>query len=146
MFVKKNTIAIDEIANFAAMKFSGWKKIMYDYAVKRAQSHGKLPFNDWLENAKLSDNQKGIIRSEIMPKPEFNIFWQVFDSIQKAKEFTLDKLHKSHGDELHSNLGLSMATNGEPGGEGFAKVTDTMGAIKLINPKFRSADTAARFK
>lgn len=146
MFVKKNAIAIDEIANFAAMKFGGWKKIMYDYAVKRAKSHGTLKFNDWLDNAKLSDNQKTLIRTEIMPKPSFNIFWQVFDAIVKAKEFTLSKLHKAHGDELHNKLGLSMATNGEHGGEGYAKVTDTMGAIKLINPHFRSADTAEQFK
>lgn len=146
MFVKKNSAAIDEIANFAAMKFSGWKKIMYDYAVKRANSHGKLKFNDWLDTAKLSDNQKSLIRTEIMPRPSFKIFWQVFDAIQKAKEFTLDKLHKSHGEEQHNKLGLSMAVNGVPGGEGFAKVTDTIGAVKLINPHFRSADKPERFK
>lgn len=146
MFVKKNSAAIDEIANFTAMKFSGWKKIMYDYAVKRAQSHGTLKFNDWLDKSNLSDNQKGLIRAEIMPRPAFKIFWQVFDAIQKAKEFTLDKLHKSHGEEQHNKLGLSMATNNEPGGEGFAKVTDTIGAIKLINPKFRSAEKAEQFK
>lgn len=146
MIIKKNTAAIDEIANFTAMKFSGWKKIMYDYAVKRAQSHGKLTFDQWLANSKLSDNQKNLIKTEIMTKKNFHLFWKVFDAIQKAKEFTLDKLHKSHGAEQHNKLGLSMATQGQHGGEGFAKVTAAGNAIKLINPHFRSAETAERFK
>jgi hypothetical protein len=146
MLIKKNTAAIDEIANFTAMKFSGWKKVMYDYAVKRAQSHGTLSFKDWLNNSKLSDNQKNLIKTQIMPKKSFQIFWKVFDAIQKSKEFTLDKLHKSHGAEQHNKLGLSMATNSQHGGEGFAKVTAAGNAIKLINPHFRSAETAERFK
>jgi len=145
IFVKNHAPAIDEIANYTELKFTGFKKIMYDYAVARGKNHGKLPFKQWIKTAKLSDNQKAIILTKIAPKPAFALFWKVFDSIHTAKLHTLDKLHKSHGAEQHHKLGLSVATNGNPGGEGFAKVTPG-GAIKLINPHFRSAATNDRFK
>ena len=145
IFVKNHSAEIDEIANYTELKFSGFKKIMYDYSIARGKSHGTLTFDKWLDTSKLSENQKAVIRKNIMPKTAFTLFWKLFDTIHLAKLHTLDKLHKSHGQEQHGKLGLSAATNGNPGGEGFAKVTPA-GAVKLINPHFRSADSAARFK
>ena len=144
-FVKHNAANIDDIANYTELKFSGLKKILYDYAVKRSHKHGALTFDDYLKTAKISDNQKAILKANVTRRPSWQVFWKIFDLIIDAKHQTLDKLHKSHGAEQHNKLGLSVATQGEPGGEGFAKVTDA-GAVKLINPYFRSAEKAALFK
>lgn len=144
-FVKRYAGAIDDIANYSEPKFSSLKKILYDYGIKRAQKHGNLTFENYLKISKLSESQKLILMNNVMSRPTWKVFWQVFDAITNAKHVTLEKLHKSHGIEQQNKLGLSVATQGQPGGEGFAKVTDN-GAVKLINPYFRSAATAPQFK
>ena len=96
-FVKHNAANIDDIANYTELKFSGLKKILYDYAVKRSHKHGALTFDDYLKTAKISDSQKAILKANVTRRPSWQVFWKIFDLIIDAKHQTLDKLHKKIG-------------------------------------------------
>ena len=60
VLIKNNAIAIDTISNYTADRFTGFKKVLYDYAVKRAKSNGNLDFIAWLTDSKLSAPQKAM--------------------------------------------------------------------------------------
>jgi len=144
--IKNNAVAIDTIANFKADKMSGFKKILYDYAVKRAKSNGGLDFAAWLQDCKLSDNQKSIVEKMIeVHFREWDIFWNAFTDIQKLKHDVLDDLHDIHGTSMAKDLGIAAITNGKMGGEGFVKQMASGGMAKLVNPQFRSAPENPRF-
>lgn len=137
--VKQNAAAIDTISNFTAPKFTTFKQILYNYAVKLGKSHDSLDFNDWLITAKVSEPQKAVI-AEIQKKPEWKLFWSTFLALKRAKYKVFDQLTKQHGSELAKSLGITASTNGRPGGEGY--VTP---AGKIVNPHFRSAPDNPRF-
>jgi hypothetical protein len=137
--IKKNAAAIDAVSNFSAPKFTTLKQILYNYAVKLGKSHDNLDFDKWLDGAKVSDNQKTIIR-ELQGKPEWKTFWTAFLAMKKVKHQVFDQLTKQHGDAMAKQLGITASTNGKPGGEGY--VTP---AGKIVNPHFRSAPDNPRF-
>ena len=147
VLIKNNAIAIDTISNYTADRFTGFKKVLYDYAVKRAKSNGNLDFIAWLTDSKLSAPQKAMTQKVITEKSrEWEIFWTAFDAILKLKHDVLEDLHKVHGKYMSDNLGITAITNNKPGGEGFVKSMKNGGMAKLVNPNFRSAPDNPRFK
>lgn len=145
-FISDHALAIDTVSGFSAPKFSTFKKVLYDYAVKLGKANGQLRFEDWLDESKVSDNQKNIIRQFIGDhKKEWKAFWDAFKIIRDAKHDLLDELHGKHGESMQSQYGIRAITGGKPGGEGFVKSTASGGMAKLVNPSFRSAQDNPRF-
>ena len=144
--ISNNAKAIDDIANYTADRFTGFKKILYDYAVKRAKANGNLDFNAWLKDCKLSEPQKVTTQKVITEKArEWKIFWTAFDAVLKLKHDVLEDLHNIHGKHMANSLGITAITNNKPGGEGFVKTMKSGGMAKLVNPNFRSAPDNPRF-
>ena len=137
--VKQNAAAINAISNFTAPKFTTFKQILYNYAVKLGKSHDSLDFDDWLSTSKVSDSQKLVI-AQIQKKPEWKLFWKTFLALKKVKCKVFDQLTKQHGSEVTKTLGIIANINGKPGGEGYV----TSGG-KIVNPNFRSAPDNPRF-
>jgi len=145
-FISDNALAIDTVSGFSAPKLSTFKKVLYDYAVKLAKSSGNLRFEDWLDESKVSDNQKNIINGFIKEhKKEWKVFWEAFKLIRDMKHDLLDDLHGKHGESMYDQFGIRALTGGKPGGEGFVKSTASGGMAKLVNPHFRSAPENPRF-
>ena len=114
---------------------------MYDYAVKRAKAGGNLDFTMWLDLSKVSENQKVLIKAMIKDNQDSWIkFWKAFDLILNTKHKVLTQLHKEHGKDMYSNLGIRSSIGGAEGGEGYMSSKG-----KIVNPLFRSAADNPRF-
>jgi len=144
-FIKTNAAAINEIADYTAPKFSSLKSILYTYAVARAKAAGVTDFAAWLNNSKVSDNQKAILQNDVMRKPSWQVFWAAFHQILNAKHAVLEQLHTMGGNDMYDRLGIRASTGGKPGGEGFVKTFKSGKLGKLVNPEFRSAPTNPLF-
>lgn len=143
-YINKNAKSIDNIANFSAPKMTGFKKILYDYSVKRAKQ--AVSFEDWLAGSKVSDNQKQILtNSGILGSKDFDIFWTAYNKIADVKHKIWDQLHASHGGEMQKTLGITASVGGKPGGEGYAWPASPEQMVKMVNPNFRSAPDNPRF-
>ena len=144
-FIRNNSSAINEIADFSAPKFSSFKSILYNYAVARSKSAGATDFAAWLNSSKVSENQKAIIQNEVMRKPSWQVFWAAFHQILNAKHAVLEQLHTVGGDDMYTRLGIRASVGGKPGGEGFVKTFKSGKLGKLVNPEFRSAPSNPLF-
>lgn len=143
-FIKRNQADIDAVAQFTAPKMTTFPAILYKYAVQRAKKD--IPWDKWLPNSKLSNNQIKILdQSGITQGDEWKHFWQAFDLIVDLKHEVLDDIQRSHGQDLYSKFGIRAFTQDEPGGEGYAWALNSDQMAKMVNPKFRSAPDNPRY-
>lgn len=143
-FVKKNARSIDKIADFVAPRFTTIKQVLYKYSIAQAKNNGKLDFQDWLEDSKLSVNHK-IIVADLMKTPEWQTFWAAFRQLSAIKSEVLAIIENQGYQELYDRLGIRAMIGDTVGGEGLIKYSSNGTIGKLVSNQFRSSAPNPKF-